>query len=111
MMATPPVGITLGKGFSVGEKLGQGAQAAVHALLFKGEPTEYVVKCAPVPPPPRSKNPKAKRTIEKINSDSLYYENLMACNHLGGLQKTMIPQYGCPKLYGLVECDGEWQTG
>ena len=107
MATTPPtpVGIKLGKGYSVGAKLGEGAQAAIHALLYKGKPTNYVVKCAPVAPPRR--NPKAKRSLLQINADSIYCENLVVSNHLQPLQKEMmIPEYGCRDLYGLLECDG-----
>jgi hypothetical protein len=89
-----PVGIVLSakKGYTVGPKLGAGAQCAVHAILCHGEPTPFVTKCAPLPL--RPKNPKAKPSLAEINANSINKEYMLYNIHFPSLHGNMIPTLG-----------------
>jgi hypothetical protein len=102
-----PVGIVLGKGITVGARLGEGAQCAVHAVHDDSKSTTMlcVVKCAPLPPP--RKNPKAKPKPDEINANSLNKEFHLD-THLLQAQGSMIPvlrREGLPGR-GREEVDG-----
>ena len=96
----------LGKGYSVGEKLGEGAQCSVYALLLKGKPTDYVVKTAPIPVRPQ--NMKAKPSVAMINANSLNIERSYYTNFLCDLQGTMISKFGVSDWHDSMrlEVDG-----
>jgi hypothetical protein len=105
-MTPSPVNISLGKGLSIGPKIGEGAQCSVHQVLQKGAPVALVAKCAPLPPP---RKPKAKPKMEEINANSLNKEFHFYNTYLKEQQGDMVPALGHKDLLGRgrEEYDGE----
>jgi hypothetical protein len=104
-----PDGIELGRdsGYTVGPKIAKGSQCSVHAVLFHGESTQYVVKCAPLPAPRNHVKDKAK--LDEIIANSLNKEFFFCRGHAQKLQGTTIPILGFENLSGngLMDCDGK----
>jgi hypothetical protein len=75
----------------VGRKLGEGAQASVHALLYKTgkESDDFVVKVAMLPD--ELAPPKRKKTPLELNADLLFSE-FVCYVHLRASQGTYVPR-------------------
>jgi hypothetical protein len=90
IMSAESLPLDLKAHWRVGRKLGEGAQASVHALRYKGkESDDFVVKVATLPD--ELAPPKRKKTPLELNADLLFSE-YVCYKHLRASQGTYVPR-------------------